>query len=243
MLCQLSQSNSTHASRYTEVIDLLSRAIITNVTDLDTLRILAEHTAMNDFALLSGVPNILQKGISRLSITLRLPLEFFQSLEAQQTRHDGQTWLQICSTPFFGTLTSLTLWLDHTSTSTWSLVNERSFLHPLLDALLPTNVQVVIILPKLHPLHECPDRHFLTTRIGKKAYVYRKLRQRYRSRDDCLVVVHVPDYPYFLDFYENLSLAEVEEYERAGWEKGHDMELFAEMERIELDRVCPLGLL
>jgi hypothetical protein len=234
MLCQLSQLTSTHVSRYTEVTDLWSRSIVTNVTDLNTLRTLTEHTVMEDLALLHGIPNMIQKSIGRLSITLMLPLEFFQSLETQQNTRSAQSWHQICSSPFLRTLTTLSLWLDHTSTSTWSLVDECLLLRPLLELLLPTNVQVVIILPKLHPLHKCADCHFLTKRIGGTARLYRKLRQRYRSLHDCLIVIHVPDFPYFLDICEGWSMAEVEEYELSGWEKGQDMEAFAEMERVPM---------
>lgn len=109
-------------------------------------------------------------------------------------------------------------------------MNERSLLDPLLSQLSHT-AKVVIILPKLHPLHEHEDRHFLNPRLGNTIRLCRKLRQRWRSEGNPNHVDQVPDIPYFFDIREEWGLNRVEEYERPMWLAGKDMERFADKER------------
>ncbi|KAH5289022.1 hypothetical protein HBI11_232920 [Parastagonospora nodorum] len=233
-----------------EIMDLWSRTIIVNVADLDTLLFLTAQ----GFA--PSHP-ILRNGIKRLSITLRLPFQFFQSIEETSGRDNVgetsptvQSWRQICAAPFLQNLTTLHLWFDHTATRTWSLVNERSLLDALLSS-LPHTVRVVVMLPKLHPLHEHPDRHFLNPRISTTASLYRKLRQRWRYNDTSDHFDHFPDFPYYFDVWEMWDVPQREEYEREMWDvpqleeyerkrwfAGKDMERFAEMER---NPYCTLG--
>jgi hypothetical protein len=239
--CTLSQAPPlTYANsfRYSEITDVLARTIVTNVTDLHTLCVLTEQMATVGPTPSEYLPVILQQGINRLSVTLRLPLGFFKSFDAlpaspetQHISHDAHSWLQICSAPgFLRTLTTLSVWIDHIGLCSWSVVNERKMLCPLVDQLLHTDTELIIILPKLHPLHECEERHFVTNRMGRKTQVYRKLRQRYHSQEDGHVVCK-PDFPFLIDIRESMSMADVEEDERAMWNDGKDVEAFAEMER------------
>jgi len=173
---------------------------------------------------------MIKNGIKRLNITLRLPLDFFQSWETPA----AQSWSQICSASLFQSLSTLHVWFDHTATDTWAIVDEHTLLDPLLSRLSHTT-KVVIILPKLHPLHEHEDRHFLVPRINETTYLYRKLRQRYRCNDHSLHIIHVADFPYFFDLNQTCTLAEVEAFEREGWHEGRDMEALADSEREPMD--------
>lgn len=80
--------------RYAEVMDVWSCAIVVNVIDRDSLLFL---TTQHD----SLAPRVLQNGIKHLSITLLLPLDFFLSLETDQSLLTAQCWHQICCAPLF----------------------------------------------------------------------------------------------------------------------------------------------
>jgi hypothetical protein len=147
---------------------LLSRNFI-NVTDLETLDRLSKQFAAGSLTA-DNIPVGLQDGIARLSITLRLPVEFM--LQDDGDMAATETVLRLPPTAFhwiqleqmlsrFGSLRKLRLWLDHSDARPWSVVSERRLLSPLLEHLSATPMDVAIILLKLHPLYENEHRHFM----------------------------------------------------------------------------------
>jgi hypothetical protein len=148
---------------------LLSHNFI-NVTDLETLDRLSKQFAAGSLTV-NNIPAGLQNGIARLSMTLRLPVEFM--LQDDGDMAATETVLRLAPTAFhwiqleqmlsrFGSLRKLSLWLDHSDTRPWSVVSERKLLSPLLEHLSATPMDVAIILPKFHPLYETEHRHFMS---------------------------------------------------------------------------------
>jgi hypothetical protein len=171
---------------------------------------------------------------TQLSITLRLPLEFYQLLEvteediASHSQQDVKTWLQLGSTiSKLKDLTRLWIWLDHDELCSWSVVNERAIISPLKQLSGTPSLDICVYLPKLHPRLESEDRHFINK--PQLFDLQRTLRQRYHAKKTekgSLEVIHQPDFPFLIDIleYAMLPLAEVEEEERADWKNGRDVE-------------------
>ena len=227
-----------HTSRHTEIQNWMSRTAIIHLTDLETLAGLATKL----YAPSSGrLPIIHVDQITHLSLILRMPLQFFHSVEAlrrispssaEEESWTAQFWTQIGSTlEKFTSLKIFRLWIDHSNPEPWSLVNERTLLSPLLSH-LPHAIKVVIILPRLHPVHEHPDRHFFPGQdpVGD-VRLFRKLRLRYRSTIDCfgdVDVVESPDFPFLRGLWVGeKTAAEQEAWEREQWNEGVDVEALA----------------
>ncbi|KAH6881933.1 hypothetical protein BKA58DRAFT_446212 [Alternaria rosae] len=131
------------------------------------------------------------ENVSRLSITLRLPFGFFQSVE-QLSSNDSTSldtdlatqqaslWQRLGSSlSRFKALEKLDLWLDHTEPQFWAVVNERSTLDPLLTQLSGRpDLDVTVTLPMLHPKFEQDERHYIDEEISPNVRVHRVLRQK-----------------------------------------------------------------
>jgi hypothetical protein len=238
----------TDLTRYSEVVDVLSRNFI-NVTDLETLNYLSAQLAAGSPSLVNNVPPVLRNGITRLSITLRLPFAFFETTNAPEKALQVATpawfWQQIGHMlSRLDSLTKLRLWLDHSNTSSWSLVNERNFLSPLLAHLSTRSLDVAMILPKLHPLHESADLHFMNQDEVKPIRLHRTLRQGWHTLPGTIEVVKQYDFPITADLLDLLDgscvipgqdaedlplsmveeIADLEEWERDLYTEGHDAE-------------------
>jgi hypothetical protein len=261
-----------------EAIDLLSRAVI-NVTDLDTLHYVSEKFATTGLDLVNNVPRVqnvpvvLQQGIMHLSITLRLPLEFFELVElgdeakdlsyAEEVEQNAPTvrcWRRLGTMlHHLRTLTKLRLWFDHSNTRTWSDVNERKLLTPLLTHISSTGLDVAIILPKLHPRYQRKSRHFMSECPGVR--LHRTLRQRWYSQEASpgnIKVVQRPDFPIMFDILDMIdgscgppeliaenaimstveAMAFVEKAEREVYEAGHDEEFVKTIIEDMMPNVC-----
>jgi hypothetical protein len=107
---------------------LLSHNFI-NVTDLETLDRLSKQFAAGSLTV-NNIPAGLQNGIARLSMTLRLPVEFM--LQDDGDMAATETVLRLAPTAFhwiqleqmlsrFGSLRKLSLWLDHSDTPRTSI--------------------------------------------------------------------------------------------------------------------------
>jgi hypothetical protein len=239
----------TDLTRYSEVVDVLSRNFI-NVTDLETLDHLSAQLAAGSPSLINNVPPVLRNGITRLSITLRLPFAFFETTNAPEKALQVATlawfWQQIGHMlSRLDSLTKLRLWFDHSNTSSWSLVNERNLLSPLLAHLSTTPLDVAMILPKLHPLHENEGSHFMNEHDAKPIRLHRTMRQGWHTLEGTIDVVKNYDFPITADLLylvdrscvipgqdtEDLPLsmveeiADLEEWERGLYKEGHDAEL------------------
>jgi hypothetical protein len=244
-----------------EAIDLLSGTVM-NITDLGTLDHVGEQLAAISPNLVHGIPFLhdvpvaLRQGITHLSITLRLPLEFFELVELWDEHHiigtseevaqDVRNWMHLGITlSRISTLTKLRLWLDHSDTRSWSVVNERRLLSPLLAHLSNTGIQIAIILPKLHLLYQRESRHFIGEYFGVR--LHRTLRQRWYSHElspGHIQVLHKPDFPILFGIVEIIdgtfeapelcrndgilptvdAMARVEKLERDIYEQGHNEE-------------------
>jgi hypothetical protein len=208
--------------------------VVVNITDLATLMRMCNEAAGH------VRPIILQQGVRHLSLTLRMPLDFYKSLETQTEKTTitpseiqqepiaAHTWAQLRSMlDKLTTLSTLRLWFDHSDTCSWSFVNERALLSSILTYLSATAITTTIILLRLHPVYESPDRHFTTDELGKNLYLYRKLRQRWYSevdRSGDVDVVHKPDFPIAIDAFDDMTIVEAEMWERKHWREGRDVE-------------------
>jgi hypothetical protein len=177
------------------VCDLLVRTSVIRITDLNTLDCLDEQLAITAHP--SFFPTKLCE-ISRLGITLRLPLHVFQALEYQSrdvdttsepdpVSADLMSWSRLGSTlNQLKRLTKLELWVDFDEVGSWSMVSERALLDPLLSHLFSehSSLEISIILPKLHPKFEHEDRHYVNGELPGNARLQRVLRQSHHAHVD-----------------------------------------------------------
>ena len=189
--------------------------------------------------------------ITRLSITLSLPLAFFQAIEAAALASEDQgdvspsnpeeddvsTWSRIASSLLvrFPKIRKLRVWLDHNGKDYWSVVNERAILASV-ETLKTSNpgLEVLCLLPKVHPGIEDPQRHYLSGREEEETSstgldIHRVLRQRYRvvtTGAGTKYVTYVKDFPHTLGnpVFDNMSLAEKEKFEGRFWRRGVDVD-------------------
>ncbi|KAI4945031.1 hypothetical protein J4E91_008376 [Alternaria rosae] len=131
------------------------------------------------------------ENVSRLSITLKLPFGFFQSVERLSSNdstsldtdlatQQASLWQRLGSSlSRFKALKKLDLWLDHTEPQFWAVVNERSTLDTLLTQLSGhPDLDVTVTLPMLHPKFEQDERHYIEEEISPNVRVHRVLRQK-----------------------------------------------------------------
>jgi hypothetical protein len=234
--CSWRSCDHTYALRYHEVCDLLVRTSMVQITEFDTLDCLDEHLATAEHAPSSFFASKLCE-ITRLGITLRLPLQCFQSLENLPNNVELdpasaglKPWLQLGST--LGQLKRLTkveLWLDYDKEGSWSVVSERALLDPLLTQLHSqhSSLDVSVILPKLHPKYEQEDRHYIHGDLPGNARLQRVLRQSFHTcfsaRGDAYVIEEA-DFPIMTGWF--WTVEEAEEMERKMWKRGEDVEFF-----------------
>lgn len=136
---------------YDEVSQFWGQIVRANVMDLQTLGELVSTEK-------AARPGVLPRRVGELGLTLRMPLEFFRAFERQGedagAMRQVQLWkkmpLTLANLP---KLKALRIWLDHTDAQTWSIVNERAVLAPLLAHLSTTSAEVLIFLPMLHPIY------------------------------------------------------------------------------------------
>ncbi|KAF1995305.1 hypothetical protein P154DRAFT_445728 [Amniculicola lignicola CBS 123094] len=217
--------------QHCEILDLLARTTILHITDLETIHHL-------DYANISSFQNPLQH-IRELSITLRLPLNFFLSLEEPE---DGRqelarsTWCKLDKILHqLSELRALRLYLDHDGTDTWTLVNERKTLEPITRLANSKDLVILVTLPKLHPKYEKEDRHFTDSLSGDPFPIRRMQRQQYHgipnrldeSGQERYKVEEILDFPIlteFLEFFYEYSIERCEAEERKMWARGDDVE-------------------
>ena len=219
-----------------------------NVTDLDTLGCLLQgvDTSSSRTSSASSFLTSVLPYIRKLNITLRLPLRICKALEnpvadsnPRSPPAGGSTadwasqltaWLQLCPTiAQLKELRRLRIWLDHNNQSSWSIVNERAILSPLMPLTSIPNLNISINLPKLHPYLERPDRHFGEDSPAPIFKIHRRLRQRYHGEEGSkgrFRVTYEADFPLLLDCpgFEDTPQAEIEELERSLWKKGVNVE-------------------
>jgi hypothetical protein len=189
-----------------------------------------------------------------LNISLKLPLAAFEAIESASVSSQESPitpWLALPqAVAHMGRLRKLHVWLDHDDTCTWTTVNERAALSPLVSLCNSPHLQVSANLPKLHPKWETSDRHFTEYSNPPPLPIRRRYRQRHHGVEDengGLKVVSRPDFPilYELAYWtydeeemqrqlagepsvpmdlreEELSLRNIERSEREEWKAGRD---------------------
>ncbi|KAK3317196.1 hypothetical protein B0T19DRAFT_479326 [Cercophora scortea] len=218
-----------------EISELLARHTVFNVTDLETLDVLAQ--APRGSEILSSPCSLLSFAIPslrKLSITLRLRLPLLRALEndTTETTFDGDapaadanlmaecsrvraTWSR--TWPLLALqlkqLRHLYIWLDHEDKRSWSLVDECKILLPVAASMSPARIaslkDVTFNLPKLHPRYEDPERHFTkgSAQTPELITIHRRLRQRYFAEQDASGRLSVEFKPDFPVMYEVNHLA------------------------------------
>lgn len=162
--------------------------------------------------------------IRKLNIALRLPLAFYEELQKDEdedlvsvagphTRAVSvgcaawdRLWPAICQLP---QLRSLRIWLDHDDIPSWSFVNERVALRPVIAALLARSqarseeetmphMDIALNLPKLHPHYAKPETHYFQESSLSLFTIVRRIRQRWHCAEGPighLEAVHKADFP------------------------------------------------
>lgn len=193
------------------------------------------------------------KDIKQLNLTLRLPLTFFERLDSAEgaasavdttsTPDKTETWSILPAVlAELKSLSQFWLRLDHEDCACWAVVNERAVLRCLTTFLAESSLRTVIFLPKLHPMFEREDRHFLNEPASFK--LYRAMRQRWRVRlDDYgrIDIFYTGDFPFLTEIGDlaEMPMKKLEEYERDMWRDGEDPE---EWVQAELNRFCTLNI-
>ncbi|KAI4609890.1 uncharacterized protein J4E87_010937 [Alternaria ethzedia] len=157
--------------------------------------------------------------VSRLSITLKLPLAFFQSVEGLSGNYPTSSDIGPATQPArlwqdlgsilsrFEALKKLDLWLDHNEPQFWVVVNERSTLDPLLTQLSTRpNLDVTVTLPMLHPKFEQNERHYTEDSVSENIRVNRVLRSKKHAvigAQGC--IENIDDLATFIEAYKQLQ--------------------------------------
>ncbi|KAF1941834.1 hypothetical protein EJ02DRAFT_466276 [Clathrospora elynae] len=230
-------------SSYAEVFDLMVRTAVVHITDLDTLECLDGKLEMPTTTSASLFPPPLLN-IVQLSITLRLPLAFFEALERRLPEDTvialgselepalagmSRSWLlRLPSTlSRLKNLTQLRLWLDYSYLCSWSLVNERALLSPIPTFVSPSNLSISVILPKLHPKYEREARHFSTGTLEfRNAQLHHQFRQRWHVHANfggSVEMVYKSDFPFLIGVIA-MDIEELEELEWRLWKERNDVE-------------------
>jgi hypothetical protein len=220
----------------------MARLVYFHVTDLDTLNALFKTEGISasepSSSALYGFKSMFLPRITKLAITLRLPLPIFEALGSVQANEDGpiiwsEAFLRITQ---LEALRSLRIWLDHSNKAYWSVVNERAILSPLEPLASIPYLDLSFDLPKLHPQLEDSDRHFIeedttnSSLISSSPFkIRRRLRQRYHAEKNDMGkywATYAPDFPFCLSYpnFEFTSLEEMESWERRAWQAGVDIQ-------------------
>lgn len=193
-------------------IDFVSAIGDLQLCDLDTLRRLnssfGRETITGNQQTTSVLLDHILPSMKTLSVNLRLPLATCQVFETPTSSEALQpnlsAWTNLPRTiSHLPNLNRLHIWLDHSDPSSWSLVNERAILSPLLSL---QNIRISINLPKLHPNHESSERHFIDDcpfpihrRYRQRSFAVNQVRNgvttvEYQARPDFPTVPDAPDF-------------------------------------------------
>ena len=179
-------------------------------SDLKTLQCLMEPRYQGPSAFVlafSIVPRI-----TRLSISLRLPLAFSRDLEAETGAgssteiREGIAWRSLSDgIARLKKLKSLRIWLDHDREDSWTMAHERALLSHLVPLSTLSNLKITLSFPKLHPKFETPDWHFTKASDPPPFSIHRRLRQRYHGvrKNGRVGVRENPDFPILIPNVHN----------------------------------------
>ncbi|OAL49098.1 hypothetical protein IQ07DRAFT_645098 [Pyrenochaeta sp. DS3sAY3a] len=201
--------------RNIDILDILARTAVFHVTELVTI----------DFAINAlsrklrphSVPASFFARIAKLNLTLRLPYAFCfggSITTPKCSYHDTYFRLDSFLVQLKG-LKRFRLMLDHDSHHAWARVNEMYLLDPFRKFLETKNRDLLVILPKLHPRWEDPERHFMEGNMTAFPLL-RHVRQRFHAmptRSKYWIVEFKPDFPFLLGVPQR-TMQEIEDAER-----------------------------
>jgi hypothetical protein len=232
-LVELTNSHAcTYYSRYTDVSTLIARTVTLIINDLETIGRLGDVSATPSTPH-TILPPMLQH-VTQVRLVVKLPLQFYRSLEEEEqdmhTSNDVSSWRQLAShLSALPRLRKVQVWMEHLGPTSWTALNERLVLAPLVRLSERSALQISVSLPNLHPKFERETRHFTMETPGPPFTLYRRVRQRYhakRSGSGELSVIYKADFPFSPEVLElnDRSMAQVEEEERRDWMSGKDVE-------------------
>lgn len=243
--------------RHLEIVDFAAGSAVLAINDLNTLGRLLQKTYNPDpksfFS--SGFITSIISNVHKLEISLRLQLQLCEALERTATNSRNnllssclsdsanispeETWALLGSMlSRLQNLRSLEIWFDHDSLESWTVVNERGILSPIERLAEENDLETSVILPKLHPKLETPDRHYCEGSSAPAFEIRRVLRQRYHAEGHGKGVTYRADFPILPDDsdYEDEDdddpPAELERWERSLWEKGVNVKKLREIHHV-----------
>lgn len=162
-----SQRHQAYNHRLIDICVMTADTETIEITDLDTLDTLTRGPGEN--LPWAGFAHM-QPHVHKISVTLRLPLEFYRALEADEddllaiaSRHTGtvaaacrtwaRVWPAVCQMP---QLRNLNIWMDHDDPSSWSVVGEQAVVSRRLMDVLAQHLD-----SSTSPPHGCADPIFL----------------------------------------------------------------------------------
>ncbi|KAH7067507.1 hypothetical protein BKA63DRAFT_607352 [Paraphoma chrysanthemicola] len=209
---------------FIDIAEMLADTVVFHINDMGSLEPMKYWTnlevpaADRSPSATSNFIGCTLPNVKNLEISLRIPPDRYNALEnPDEVTTFTIAWngLQRLSPP-----------------STWSILNEKTLLSPFnrLNELLTLNL--TIVLSKLHPKHQTPERHFVDDRTPMGVLIHRRYRQRWygtESTNGVSEVHHAPDFPilYELSDLWDMSMDEIEQLERDEW-KWSDPERFWE---------------
>ncbi|KAI4624372.1 hypothetical protein J4E83_004046 [Alternaria metachromatica] len=189
---------SAHITSRYDVYDLVARTSTVHVSDLEFI----DNWARASVAVMpssSAFTELPVSNVIRLSITLKLPLAFFRSVErllgndpgssdTESAAQQASLWQRLGSTlGRFKALKKLDLWLDHNETQYWAVVNERLTLDPLLAQLKGLcDLEVTVTLPMLHPRFEKDERHYIDENPSTNARIRSVINAMTLKREEAI---------------------------------------------------------
>jgi hypothetical protein len=205
-----------------EITDLVTLGLLVSNASAD---ILASRLTCSTMLLGCLLPNL-----KEMSINLRLPLTTYKAFDETSPYPEPSLLFAWTTLPLvmemLSKLSMLRIWLNHDDPISWSVVNERAMLSPLVSLASRQNLNVSIDFPKRHPRWETPERHSTDNHLSLSIAIHRQYRQRFRVvkggiDNDC--VKYEPDFPIMYEFpeWDDVSIEEVEEGERICWETTH----------------------
>ncbi|KAB5533485.1 hypothetical protein GE09DRAFT_1193330, partial [Coniochaeta sp. 2T2.1] len=239
------------------------RSVTLYVTDLEILQHLSDlysgsQNWISPYSVLFTEIQLLRS----LDITLRLPFLLLRALgikgvmqgtsvsraaemhTRESEREWVSAWMRVWSSlaPRLPELRRLNIWLDHDDSKSWTVLNERAILSPIITSISPTTSDslqdVTLSLPKTHPRYEHPERHYLPSGPPPPPYVtierlLRRMLHYEETRPGTFEVVYKPDFPAPLDLIDfstecrpdldPIRIAEeIERTERVAWGMGED---------------------
>jgi hypothetical protein len=208
-----------------------------NVSGLEMLECVvdcAKDPQLSPYPMSCGLYPGFFQSIRRLNIILRLPLSLFTS----QLHMWARLWPALIDQ--LKQLQELMIWLDNDDKSPWSLVNERSLLSPLTEAISAEIGHILehisVNLPLLHPRSTDPERHFTKKEplLPSNLMIRRNLRQTYYGEENTAGQLRVKsdrnsEFAFLVDVADMpdwgfTSLEEVVELAQELWEGGRDLE-------------------